>query len=91
MISPIEGPGPRADATPTPAKSEARAAKQPDSGPAAETTISEAARVANMDATKTKPADELRTERIFALRTKIAAGEYEVDAEEIAARLIEQL
>lgn len=89
MISPIEGPGPRADATHTPAKSKARAAKQPDSGPAAETTISEAARVANMDATK--PTDELRTERIFALRTKIAAGEYEVDAEEIAARLIEQL
>lgn len=91
MIFPIDGPGLRPEAAHTPAKSRARTAKTPGDGPAADTTISEAARVANMDATNTKPSNELRTERIFALRTKIAAGEYEVDAEEIAARLIEQL
>ena len=91
MITPIGGPGPRPEPTRTPAKGEARAAGAPGEGPAAETTISGAARIANMGASEVKQNNALRTERIFALRARIAAGDYKVDADEIAARLIEQL
>ena len=35
--------------------------------------------------------DELRTSKIFELREKIASGEYEVDVDAVAKRLVEDL
>ncbi len=50
-----------------------------------------AQRSARKSVEQVSDSDELRTDKIFELRSKIASGEYKVDADSIAERLVDHL
>ena len=60
-------------------------------GAAAKATVSDAAESVRKDMEQVQETDDLRTEKIFELRGKIASGEYKIDADTLAERLLDHL
>ena len=58
---------------------------------AAEATVSDAAESVRKGMEQVQETDGLRTEKIFELRGKIASGEYKIDADSLAKRLVDHL
>lgn len=81
--SPTTVTSPSSSGTPVPP-----AVSAPPGEPAAAIEISGAARALRTWTKSVQRTPEIRTERVFALRTAIADDSYEIDARKIAERLV---